>query len=330
MAASARVRKYVKDNFEVVEGWKVKVLRHHLVRRILEDQKISDQGYYVSPYSLTGNRGQDNICCDVMEEHYDLTRTTTHKNKWGELSKEVYVVESTFEEMVKDLGEAPVFDIRGTYSDVGYRWEQRKKRKTRECEIYAPLRELPLLPLAYIYHNQDLFRFMMITDEDGNEQGYGVLYKEEAAQADSLSFRNAIDAHFKGKIALVAKVVFGKDLPRLINPEKLDGSEVEASWNCNRLISELTPQDGTQLTLAELEEKIIGAESAAKKTRELADQLTSLRDSIVEAGGDKEFLELYYKKMIDSFYTQLPLYINDNGQEVRDLVKRASKKDYRQ
>jgi len=319
---STRVRNYVKKNPERVEEWRRAVLRLHIIRVLTEAYGEADMEVDFSADDITRNRGQINIFNDVMREHYVLGRDY-RKGTYGHTFS---VNTKVFGDMTKDIGVKPELKSEG-------------HDRTNECDIYTVLKDLSLESLAYIYWNQDEFVFMPKDVRRAYSSystcgGLGVYFKALKEEADHLAFRNALDEHYANKMGTVCEAVFGLDCPDLteIRPTYGKGagaSEENVTHSYASAHKELLPPRKEAIDEHKLDQLIGYARERAAKFQNTLEQLEAMRASYLEAGGDETFSELYYQKMIDYFYLNLPLFLNSEDKRLKDMAARAARKEER-
>jgi hypothetical protein len=318
--STSRLRTYAKKNAERVESWRTTVLHKQLVKLLTEahgDEETPDASF--SPSDITDTRGQVKIFGDLMNE-YDLACVYTN-SQHGYKTYSVNVYEDEFLEQLDAIGEEePEFNSTGV-------------DKTNECDIYILLKAVTLPHLIYIYRHQDEFCFMNKMSKDTlyssvRKEGLGVFHKDLKEEADNLSFRNAMDDFYNSRSGDVAKMVFGNDAP-MLNPISTDYSDGSIyGYSFVGVHGDCLPKGKAKITEENMELLIKQTTERLEIFQDTLDQLKELQASLLEAGGDAAFDDLYYKKMIEEYYLSLPLFINSKNKEQKELALRASKKKF--
>lgn len=323
---TSRIRNYVKKNPETVENWKYKVLRYHLIRLITEahgNEETPSADFNI--YSITGNRGQDNICRDVLYDHFDLcSEYTKEVTKWGTKVLSLRVYDEAFYPMIEEIGEVkpefPTMDV----------------DKKEESDIYVFVKNISLPALIYIFNHQDEFVFINKINPSRYSYrsnrgigGLGVFWKDQAEEADNLAFRNAIDDYYGKRLDVIGPIVCEKEFPDLVEKDWEAGKDrtVHTSDFKNFHLS-LLPKSVDDFNVDNIQYMIERAEHGIAETQKTLQQLHELKASILEAGGDAAFRDLYYAKMIPAFYRSTPLFINTEDTKLKKLAKRAMKNKY--
>jgi hypothetical protein len=258
-----------------------------------------------------------------MDDYYHLAFEHSFRDpQIGYSQKTLRVSERTFNEMIEGLegiASQPDFGV----IDI---------KKTHEEDIYTYLSELSLGHLVYVYKHQDEFVFMNKRSREkygGGIKELGVFWKEQKEEADNLAFRNALTSYFGDKLSSVSEIMFGKGLPDLVkkSPDYSTPDRAQ-SYNFCSAHENVLPEDIEEVNISRLELLERNAAFAAETFKRTAEQLKSLRESILESGGDEKFRELFLSKMIPYFMNSLPLFINVEDKELKDMAQRAMKKKY--
>jgi hypothetical protein len=318
--STARIRKYVKDNSDRVEEWRLGVLRKHLITLITDAQGDEETPHTeFDANDFTSSRNQHKIFFDIMGEYELCYKGSTNRNHYRQDVIKVYQTE--FFEMIEDIEEVkPVFDSSGV-------------EKTKEENIYQLLNKTSLAHLVYIFNHQDDFCFMNKTRDhntygSGSIEGLGVFYKTLKDEADNLSFRNALDDFYNKRLGEVSKMVFGNEAPQLnpIKPDYSDGCILDYSFT--NVHGDCLPKNKNSITEENMERLISETTQRIEIFQQTLDQLKELQGSLLEAGGDAAYEDLYYQKMIEEYYLSLPLFINSQNKDQKALAMRASKKKF--
>ena len=317
---TARIRNYVRKNPERVEAWKNKVLKKHLIRelsRIHSKEDLSNVQF--NTQRLTGHGGQNKICNDILEDHYELAYESASDNAGRYARTIMYVYQDKFLEMIEGIDEVPDFMT----TDLAKKYED---------DIYTSLNKISLPCLAYIYHNQDKFCFIDKTVRGYSSRRYsdglGVFYKHLKDEADNLAFRNALADYYGDKLNAVGEIVFDKHLPMLVEQETSNDENAYNGGYYSYAHNNVLPREFGDVNISQVDILAKNAAKVAEKFAQTADQLRVLHDSMVEAGGDEAFIDLYYEKMIANFYRNLPLFINVKDADLKEMALRASKRKF--
>jgi len=322
--SNARVNRYVKNNPDRCAVWKDEVLRRHIIRELVRahgNDDTPDANFH--SYTIVGHQGQVKIFNDVMADHYDLSYESLYRDpkygKYGPTQKTIKVRESTFKEMIEGIEVKPNFGV----IDI---------KKTREDDIYTLITKLSLVNLVYIYKHDDEFVFMnkeSRSEYGGYPVGLGVFWKEQKEEADNLAFRNALTSYFGDKLNSVSKILFDKELPDLVSKSAdYESSFPAQSYDFCSAYNKVLPHNMEEVNTVYLRILERNAAFAAETFKRTAEQLRSLRESILEAGGDEKFQEYFFSKMIPYFMGSLPLFINTEDSKLKEIVHRAMKKKY--
>ena len=306
---STRVKAYVKNNSATVDGWKNIILKQHLL--VMLYKAHSENQYTYTSKAIVNSKGQHAILNDVMSEHYGLAHLRNISN-W---SADIVVYQAKFEELIKDLDEKPVFDIQSP-------------EKTYEDDIYTDLPDLGLKHLAYIYHHQDEYDFR---DKNRTHKRYGnlclgVIPKDIKEDADQISFRNAIAERYSDKIYDVGTLFNGKPWEGFVTPKW--EYDVMASYELGSYTKKVVPDEVYKIDLEDLDIRMATVRSGIETLNKTLNDLQDLKGIVEDAGGVEAFREKFFEKAIAKFVNEVPLHINDEKEDIKELALRASRKKY--
>ena len=323
--STARIRNYLKKNTELCSDWRDQTIRHEIIRRLIDEQgdnETPEFGKGVS--SIYGNGNRKKIYGDMMCDHYGLGHVTSKLHPNGYSTESFMFYYDAFRDlMANDPSEAPTLE------------PAKGDDKVRECDVYTLINKMSLPNLIYVYNHQDEYVFI---NKWGKEQDYytsekilglGILGKDVKDEADNQGFRNALNKYYKRRVPEVAKAMFGHESPDL-KPNKREYGVADTfdTYNFVGAHKELLPEGLNELTSENLTKLVEMAEHHADIMNQTRDQLTSLRDSILEAEAAGDFEQQFFDKMIPAFTLKIPLIINSENKEEQALALRASKKHF--
>jgi hypothetical protein len=323
--STARLRNYVKKNPDRVNDWARETLRRIIIHRLSEahgNDDTPDSNFTV--HDVVKHGGQEKIWLDLLIDS-GLAHQVTVSDR-GYSRKVVRENLAVFHGMIDELEEKkPVFEPDGA-------------DKVNECDIYYALKDLALENLIYIYSNQDEYAFMN-KDIRGNRSsssiysygisGLGVIDNDMASEADNASFRNALNDYYSEHMGEVCKMIFKKEAPQL--------EPIKPKWGSDKTIYDSTftsthrsclPHKKDDISEQYLQFLIEQTEERVEIFQKTLEQLKEMQASLVEAGGDDVFEDLYYQEMIAEFYHNLPFHINSEDKALKRLAERAAKKKY--
>jgi len=318
--ATARIRNYAKKNEERVNGWRDKYLRLHILREldVLYSGRDEKGIRPTEVGDIVDTRGQVQIGRDILYEHFDLAQGYIQHNQWGQKSCNLRVIHPTFLEMIKGKAVKPSLNLTD-------------KELTTEDDIYVPLQQLKLEFLVYVFENQDehTFRFCTNKRSGGTRYELCVLDKVLEDEADNLSFRNSIDKYYIRKAGQVSWGMFGKSAPDLDNFTTEYGvSGTYMSYNFVGVHNALLPDGIKDLNSKKMTELVDLAQQQVDVLTRTLEQLKVLRDSILEAEAGDGVEDLYYQQMIAHFTQAVPLLVNSEDEEIKEMARRLAKKHF--
>lgn len=321
--ATARVKKYVKEHGELVEGWLYKAIRLHIIRELSIEYKVEGVEE-IYPYDIVDLANQHKICVDVLNEHYGIAYGVSKRGKYNQLITEIHLDVSVFQETIKGLAVKPEIPL--SWSNL-----------ISEDDIYFPLTHLSLANLVYVYENHKDYSFRFCKNARITKRSFDnskakelcVIDKVLEDHADNLSFRNAIDLFYIKEAGVVSECVFDKPAPNLNNHAKMFGDkEACASYHFVGVHDDILPNGIVDLNSTKMNALVSKAQEQVDVLSKTLEQLKALRDSIVEAEASGGLEDLYYGKLIEHLTQSIPLYINSTDERAKDIARRLAKKHY--
>lgn len=317
---TSRIRNYVKNNESKVKKWLGDTIRLYLHRKIY-DTIIKDTVDYsdkksfkpedIAIFRVVYNRRSHGIYRDLMRSYYKIADD-------GGFSGIIRVRGSVVTDLVKDKGSRPDFEEL-------YRCQRVKRTR----DTYTSLCYLSLPEVIYIYNNIDEFDFIIdeIRHSRDLENRLKVIPRDEIDHADTVSFKNSIDSYYIDKIDVIGKVILDKDLTYLHKMKRYTEKSTVNNWGdyflgvyCFDTVKEMR----TEHISEKLKDITFFIDILNKKKQAYQDIL----DFIKESGGDEKFKEIYYKKMIDHFYKDIPINMASDDAMLSEMCNRACKKRY--
>lgn len=318
--ATARIKNYVSANGELVEGWKLKVLRLHMIRELSIKYKV-EVIPEIALHSLIDHQNKLNICEDVLREHFGLTTASSKIGAYGSKIRLLSVNEGAFLEATRGIATKP--DLRFVDSTL-----------TSEADIYCPLTHLSTPELTYVFENHEEYAFRFCYNariKRSKALELCVIDKVLEDSADNLSFRNAINSFYMEKAGDISEYVFGKPAPQLNNFNQFHRVPEEGTYTSYHFVGvheALLPNGIVDLNSAKMEELVSLAQKQVDVLSDTLGQLKALRDSIVEAEASGGVEAIYYERLIDNFIPSIPLLINSGNVKEKELATRLAKKHY--
>lgn len=305
---SARIRKYVEDNSNLVNGWLITFVHKYLVKEMTNDRRVASGDSLPVPTrvkvcDVESARNKHNICKDILVTHFGIATSHIVYGSYDNYY-ELAPIRSELLEYMKDKASKPVLGTRNS-SNLSVE------------DLYSPLSKISMWGIIYIYEHQEEYDFrFMVNKHTQSLWQMCVLEKELVDSAEYIAIKNAIDDRYANMTGDVCEEVFGYKVPHLNLRAHAD-----AEYHLRALLNAMLPSRLKGLNSADIQSKIDVASDNIAKLTETLDELRRLQDSILEAEASGGIEDVYFSKLIEDFRTMAPLLINSDVKEEAKLAK---------